>query len=72
MMGFKSSVADPSKFVHTEYYIAYILVYMDDMVVTGSDQGKVDTILRKLREQFIANILGNLSYFPTVIPSALA
>ena len=41
----------------------YFLVYVDDIIITGSDPSFVDTIIWKLDSKFSTKDLGPLSYF---------
>ena len=41
----------------------YFLVYVDDLIITGSDPSLVDTIIRQLHSKFSTKDLGPLSYF---------
>lgn len=51
-VGFRCSVADASLFIWSSDHVVYFLVYVDDMVVTGSDQVKVDELVERLGEIF--------------------
>lgn len=60
-MGFLGSLSDPSLFVYKDHdKLVYILVYVDDIIVTGSDETLVDGFIRKLGA--VRN-LGSLRYF---------
>lgn len=62
--GFVNSTADTSLFVRiTGRDITYILVYVDDMIVTGSNSGLVSTFITNLAQRFSLKDLGELSYF---------
>lgn len=63
LLGFVPSQSDSSLFVHLGEYAIYILVYVDDMIITGSDKVKVGEVLAKLGEEFAVRELGELSYF---------
>ena len=43
--------------------LLYFLVYVDDLIITGSDPSLVDTIIRKLDSKFSTKYLGVLSFF---------
>lgn len=61
---FNATQLDASLFVklHEERSI-YILVYVDDMVITGSNEEKVNQCLRELSLEFDVRIVGKLNYF---------
>ena len=40
-----------------------VLVYVDDIIVTGSDNKGIEEVLGKLSGAFALKDLGNLSYF---------
>ena len=62
--GFRNSVADTSLFVYTHGgHQVFILVYVDDVVVTGSSHALVDQFIHLLATRFSIKDLGNLSYF---------
>ena len=43
--------------------LIYFLVYVDDLIITGSDPSLVDNIIRQLDSTFSTKDLGPLSYF---------
>ena len=46
-LGFQSSSADTSLFVlHTTSVTTFVLVYVDDLVITSSSDAAIDTLLR--------------------------
>ncbi|XP_039069044.1 uncharacterized protein LOC120215420 [Hibiscus syriacus] len=56
--------SDSSLFVRkTANNILYLLVYVDDIILTGSSEIKVQTIIDKLNKQFALKDLGVLSFF---------
>ncbi|KAF5470687.1 hypothetical protein F2P56_011184 [Juglans regia] len=62
--GFSASKGDPSLFVmHTSTLCMFILVYVDDMVITSSSSIAVDDLLTALGKVFLVKDLGPLSYF---------
>ncbi|CAN0917319.1 Retrovirus-related Pol polyprotein from transposon RE1 [Linum grandiflorum] len=62
--GFSQSDNDPSMFIrHTEQGIVVLLLYVDDMVVTGSDVDGIQELTQTLRQAFNLKELGDVSYF---------
>ena len=63
-MGFIPSKADTSLFVFADQrVIIYMLIYVDDIIITGSCKQAVDVLMAKLRDSFASKDLGKLSYF---------
>ncbi|KAJ9547961.1 hypothetical protein OSB04_020504 [Centaurea solstitialis] len=62
--GFKNSYSDTSLFVlkHNNH-VLYLLVYVDDIIVTGSSDDLVSQFVGKLADRFSLKDLGSLSYF---------
>nr|GEW67573.1 retrovirus-related Pol polyprotein from transposon TNT 1-94 [Tanacetum cinerariifolium] len=62
--GYKQSKADYSLFTKTnaEGFTA-VLVYVDDLMITGSDSTQIDLLKSQLRSQFYMKDLGALHYF---------
>ena len=55
---------------HTLFYkyaatdkIAILIVYVDDIIITGSDEGELACLKRKLATEFEIKVLGQLKYF---------
>ena len=62
--GFVASQHDPALFVHTSPRgRTLILLYVDDMLITGDDLDYIAFVKARLREQFHMSDLGSLSYF---------
>src|SRR6266540_231606 len=62
--GFSTSEHDPALFVHTSKCgRTLLLLYVDDMLITGDDQEYISFVKKKLSEQFKMSNLGVLSYF---------
>lgn len=63
-MGFRSCFSDTSLFVriHGSHY-TYILVYVDDLIVTGSDAAFIAKFTSALHSTFSLKDLGSLHYF---------
>jgi hypothetical protein len=63
-MGFVPSKADTSLFVFADKrIIIYMLIYVDDIIITGSCKQSISTLMEKLRVAFALKDLGKLSYF---------
>ena len=76
-LGFVTSRIELSLFVYSsDNVLLYFLVYVDDLITTGSDPSHVDTIIRQLDFKFSTKDLRALSFFygvevlvtPTVFP----
>uniref|UniRef100_A0A803NGJ8 Integrase catalytic domain-containing protein n=1 Tax=Cannabis sativa TaxID=3483 RepID=A0A803NGJ8_CANSA len=50
-------------FQHTSHHSTIILVYVDDILITGSDPNVITSIVSKLNQEFSLKDLGKLSYF---------
>ncbi|PKU64108.1 putative mitochondrial protein [Dendrobium catenatum] len=62
--GFKISAADPSLMVyHSSSVSLYILIYVDDILLTGNNQTTINELLLSLQNQFSMKNLGHLSQF---------
>ena len=62
--GFVNSVADTSLFtLRHERTILYVLVYVDDMLITGSDTNIITRFIANLAARFSLKDLGEMSYF---------
>ncbi|GAU13081.1 hypothetical protein TSUD_173810 [Trifolium subterraneum] len=62
--GFQASKCDPSLFTYTKNrQVVYLLVYVDDIIITGSSSTLVQTLVQKLDSVFSLKQLGDLEYF---------
>uniref|UniRef100_A0A803NT98 Reverse transcriptase Ty1/copia-type domain-containing protein n=1 Tax=Cannabis sativa TaxID=3483 RepID=A0A803NT98_CANSA len=62
--GFTSSKADQSLFIcHTQHSITIVLVYVDDILITGSDANAITQLIQALDKKFSLKDLGELQYF---------
>jgi histone deacetylase 1/2 len=62
--GFQASKCDPSLFIYTrDKQVVYILVYVDDIIITGSSTRLVQSLVDKLDSVFSLKQLGDLDYF---------
>ena len=63
-LGFVASVADSSLFIfHSHQTIIYLLLYVDDIIITGNSTSQVDHLVTALNSVFELKDLGDLSYF---------
>ncbi|XP_022631718.1 uncharacterized protein LOC111240603 [Vigna radiata var. radiata] len=72
-LGFVNSTTDASLFIHQKSgSTLYLLVYVDDIIVTGSSSTELSNLIFTLAAQFSLKDLGCLNYFlgVEVIPSA--
>ncbi|XP_025648306.1 uncharacterized mitochondrial protein AtMg00810-like [Arachis hypogaea] len=62
--GFKSTKSDVSLFVrHNSSNVTYLLVYVDDIIVTGNNSQEIETLISQLHEKFSLKDLGRFNYF---------
>ncbi|KAG8489058.1 hypothetical protein CXB51_017051 [Gossypium anomalum] len=62
--GFTLSKSDASLFVRSTFdNTLYVLVYVDDIVITGSSSDEIDCFVRQLHNKFALKDLGDLQYF---------
>ncbi|KAL9271063.1 Retrovirus-related Pol polyprotein from transposon RE1-like protein [Drosera capensis] len=74
--GFAGSKTDPSLFIYARGGVfLYLLVYVDDIIVTGNSASHVSQVISALSTDFAVKDLGPLHYFlgieVTVCPSGL-
>nr|GEV60951.1 retrovirus-related Pol polyprotein from transposon TNT 1-94 [Tanacetum cinerariifolium] len=63
-LGSKGSKTDPSFFIYScGHTLLYILVYVDDIIVTGNNKGTIDNIISQLGSTFVLKDLGPLNSF---------
>lgn len=63
-IGFVSSKANTSLFLKfTKHSTMFVLVYVDDILVTGSSHTEIQTLITQLNATFSLKDLGNLNYF---------
>lgn len=63
-LGFTSSKSDPSLFIyHKGSATAYLLLYVDDIILTASTTVFLNRIIHSLRQEFSMTDLGDLHYF---------
>ena len=62
--GFTCSRADTSLFIlRRDSHIMYLLVYVDDLILTGNDETIIRTFVSRLHREFAIKDLGDLNYF---------
>ena len=63
-LGFKASKSDASLFIYTKGHVTiFMLIYVDDIIVTSSSPEAITTLLRDLKKEFALKDLGDLHYF---------
>jgi histone deacetylase 1/2 len=63
-LGFRTSKSDTSLFIYSKKGITiFMLIYVDDIIVTGSSQEAIAVLLCDLKQEFALKDLGDLSYF---------
>lgn len=63
-LGFVPLQADTSIFIFNQSrIIIYMLIYVDDIIITSSSQEVVDKLIQKLSTDFAVKDLSNLHYF---------
>jgi Reverse transcriptase (RNA-dependent DNA polymerase) len=61
---FKSTESDHSLFVYkSSQQVIYLLVYVDDILITGNDSTAIEHLMHTLNTQFSIKNLGSLNYF---------
>ena len=62
--GFSHSKSDPSLFIQLSASVHLLLiVYVDDIIITGSSAVHIDSLVNKLHQTFTIRDLGRLHYF---------
>ena len=64
LQGFASSLSDSSLFIkrHRSSTVI-ILVYVDDLIITGNDSSLIDQVIKLLSHEFDCRDLGSLGFF---------
>ncbi|KAD3068070.1 hypothetical protein E3N88_35950 [Mikania micrantha] len=63
-LGFHGSKTDPSLFIYSHNgHLLYMLVYVDDIILTGNNSQLIDHIVQRLSNIFAIQDMGRLSYF---------
>ena len=62
--GFRNSISDSSLFIyHKQDIRLYVLVYVDDIIVTGSSDKVINAFITSISSRFLLKDLGPLTYF---------
>ena len=62
--GYKQINSDHTLFLKKEKgRITYLIIYVDDMVITGNNEEEISDLKKKLFMEFEIKDLGNLKYF---------
>ena len=63
-LGFLPSKSGTSLFIYNKFQtIIFVLIYVDDIIVTSSSSGAITALLKDLRADFALKDLGDLHYF---------
>jgi hypothetical protein len=63
-LGFQESINDYSVFtLHTAKIRIFVLIYVDDILVTGFDASAISTLIHHMQSIFHVKDLGSLFYF---------
>uniref|UniRef100_A0A2N9GHS0 Reverse transcriptase Ty1/copia-type domain-containing protein n=1 Tax=Fagus sylvatica TaxID=28930 RepID=A0A2N9GHS0_FAGSY len=63
-LGFHGSRSDSSLFIYkTKFLTIYILIYVDDIIITSSKPAAIDDLLHSLTHDFAVKDLGTLNFF---------
>lgn len=63
LIGFWESKSDPSLFIISGKTIFYLLVYVDDIIITRTKEDMVEMIIDKIGKEFSIRRLGQLKFF---------
>lgn len=64
IFGFSFAKSDLSLFVKAlKEHTLFILVYMDDILITGSSQAEITAMISKMHSSFALKDLGEINYF---------
>jgi len=63
-LGFSASQVDHSLFVfHTSHICLFLLIYVDDIIITGNNITAISTLIQNLKLEFAMKDLGPLHFF---------
>ena len=61
---FQNSKSDSSLFIYKDQsHVLFLLVYVDDIFITGSSSSLIAKIMTDLHQQFVLKTLGSINYF---------
>jgi hypothetical protein len=63
IVGFFARVHDPTLFIHVSPRGRTLLLYVDDMIITGDDPEYIVFVKTHLSDKFLMSDLGPLRYF---------
>lgn len=62
--GFTASQSDSSLFIyHFAVVTTYVLIYVDDIIITSSKPAAIKKLLNRMESEFAAKQLGDLNFF---------
>uniref|UniRef100_A0A2N9HE61 Reverse transcriptase Ty1/copia-type domain-containing protein n=1 Tax=Fagus sylvatica TaxID=28930 RepID=A0A2N9HE61_FAGSY len=63
-LGFHSSKSETSLFIcRTSHFTIYVLIYVDDIIITSSSDKAIDNLLSNLKSDFAVKQIGPLKFF---------
>ena len=63
-LGFVSSKSDTSMFIfHHGNSVGYLLLYVDDIILTGNSSTTLHSVVSSLKEEFAMSDLGDIHHF---------
>ena len=62
-MGFRQTPSDPCLYVSTEGEMFFVAIYVDDILLAGKSNKKMDEVKKTLGKHFKMKDMGQLSYF---------
>ena len=66
-LGFTGSKSDTSLFIcRTSHFTIYVLIYVDDIIITSSSDKAIDTLLSNLKIDFAVKTLGPFKFFLSI------
>nr|KYP58987.1 hypothetical protein KK1_014412 [Cajanus cajan] len=64
LFGFVSNKCDPPLFIYCKNNVClYVLIYVDDIIITGSSSSLITNLIQKLHVSYALKKLGSLEYF---------
>lgn len=62
-MGFAHSILENSFFIYRKGDMAYLILYINDIILTNSSEKLRKTLMDSLSSEFFMKYLGSLKYF---------